>query len=74
MEKTTEARRPHPNCWGPGGHICQRPSGRSCIDCGAPAGTLWGSYWCPDCDVKRLSKIGKALDGVAASFAGREQP
>jgi hypothetical protein len=47
----------HPNCWGPDGHVCQQPSGRDCIDCGQAAGTLWGPYWCPDCDVKRLDKL-----------------
>lgn len=51
----------HPKCWGPDGHVCQQPSGRACIDCGKPAGTFWGPYWCPDCDVKRLDGISAYL-------------
>jgi hypothetical protein len=58
----------HPKCHGPQGHVCQEPSGRDCIDCGKAAGTLWGPYWCPDCDVKRLDKISASLHGIAASI------
>ena len=57
--------RSHPDCWGPQGHVCQQPSGRTCIDCDQPAGTLWGPYWCPDCDVKRLDKISASLKQIA---------
>ena len=60
--------RSHPKCWGPDGHMCQQPSGRDCIDCGKPAGTLWGPYWCPDCDVKRLDKISANLDSILADM------
>lgn len=38
----TDQTRSHPMCWR-GDHYehdCARPSGRTCIDCGAPAGTL----------------------------------
>ena len=56
----------HPNCGGPKGHICRVLSGRACLDCGQPAGTLWGPYWCPDCDVKRLDRIGASLDSLAS--------
>ena len=55
----------HPNCHGPRGHVCQEPSGRQCIDCGEPAGTLWGPLWCPDCDVKRLNGISRSLRELA---------
>ena len=58
--------RSHPNCWGPEGHVCQQPSGRTCLDCDQPAGTLWGPYWCPDCDVKRLDRISASLESLAA--------
>lgn len=37
----TDQTRSHPMCWR-GDHYehdCARPSGRTCIDCGAPAGT-----------------------------------
>lgn len=45
-------------------HRCQKPSGRECYNCGAPAGTLWGPYWCPDCDVERLVRITESLDEI----------
>lgn len=54
----------HPNCRGAEGHVCQRPSGQRCVDCGAPAGTLWGPHWCPDCDMTRLDRILIALHGL----------
>lgn len=65
----TPKRRSHPNCWGPQGHVCQEPSGRGCIDCGQPAGTLWGPYWCPDCDAKRLDRIRASLESIAAGVS-----
>lgn len=63
----------HPQCWGPGGHVCQVPSGRDCIDCGQPAGTAWGPYWCPDCDVKRLDKISANLESIQAELSGQRK-
>ena len=58
------ADRSHPNCWTGDHyqHACHQPSGRPCVDCGAPAGTPWGPYWCPDCDVKRLDRITAQLE------------
>jgi Zn finger protein HypA/HybF involved in hydrogenase expression len=64
----------HPKCWGPDGHVCQKPSGRKCIDCGQPAGTDWGPYWCPDCDVKRLDKISDNLESIVAALSGVGKP
>ena len=57
----------HPNCWTGDHyqHACHQPSGRPCVDCGAPAGTPWGPYWCPDCDVKRLDRITAQLEWLA---------
>lgn len=52
----------HPICNPTNGHQCHRPSGRPCVDCGRPAGTLWTPVWCPDCDARRL-------DNVSAGFA-----
>lgn len=62
--------RSHPQCWRSDHyeHTCQRPSGRACIDCGAPAGTRWGPYWCPDCDVVRLDRISDQFEQIAAEF------
>ena len=59
--------RSHPMCWQDDHyeHECARPSGRTCIDCGAPAGTPWGPYWCPACDVERLDRITAQLEDLA---------
>jgi hypothetical protein len=64
---TGEARRSHPKCWTGTeySHDCHEPSGRACIDCGASAGTPWGPYWCPPCDVARLDRIGASLAEIA---------
>ena len=61
---------PHPRCWR-GDHYehteCVKPSGRACVDCGEPAGTLWGPMWCPDCDVKRLARISASFAEIEAA-------
>jgi hypothetical protein len=57
----------HPNCTN--GHVCQVPSGRKCVDCGEPAGTKWGPYWCPDCDKKRLDRVTANLDSIMGGLA-----
>jgi len=62
----------HPNCRSEG-HVCQQPSGHDCIDWGKPAGTLWGPYWCPDCDVKRLDKISANLESIASDLSRRNR-
>ena len=58
--------RSHPDCWTGEryAHTCARPSGRQCLDCGAPAGTRWGPGWCPDCDVRRLDRITDQFDEI----------
>ena len=63
--------RSHPMCWKDGRyeHVeCRRPTGRTCIDCGKEAGTAWGPYWCPDCDVLRLDRIDTALEQAIESM------
>lgn len=54
----------HPKCVD--GHVCQEPSGRTCIEsgCNEAAGTRWGPYWCPDHDRERLDRIGASLDRI----------
>lgn len=37
------------------------PSGKACVECGKPAGTPWGPYFCPDCDDVRLARIDKGM-------------
>ena len=65
------ASRSHPECW-QGDHYehsCHEPSGRSCVECGAPAGTPWGPYFCPECDVVRLDRIEANLLALGANEA-----
>ena len=40
-------------------------TGKPCIECGAPAGTYWGKYWCFDCNVRRINRIDKELRKIA---------
>jgi hypothetical protein len=60
----------HRTCMVEGKHVCQEPSGRTCVEsgCDQDAGTWWGPYWCPDCDKERLDRISSLLDEIAASF------
>lgn len=60
----------HPNCTD--GHVCQKPSGRICIEdgCNEPAGTLWGPYWCPDHDRERLDRIDGQLQDLKRQIGG----
>ena len=62
-------RRSHPNCWTGQGyeHTCHVPSGRTCLDCDQPAGTPWGPYWCPPCDVVRLDRVSAGMDEIASA-------
>jgi hypothetical protein len=64
--------RSHPQCWTGHGyrHTCQRPSGQTCVEagCDQPAGTRWGPYWCPDCDVERLDRIMASLEAIAGQL------
>jgi hypothetical protein len=48
------------------------PSGRSCVDCGKPAGTPWGPYWCPDCDDRRMARIDASLKQLGERFRAAE--
>ncbi len=66
-------RRPHRDCWTGDGyeHDCHKPSGRTCLDCDQPAGTPWGPYWCPPCDVIRLDRISTSLGSMLADLNGR---
>lgn len=63
----------HPNCHGPEGHVCAKPSGRACYEqpCPEPAGTLWGPYWCPAHDEERLDGISRNLEDIKADMEAR---
>jgi hypothetical protein len=60
----------HQKCRDAGEHICQRPSGRTCIEegCDQPAGTLWGPLWCPEHDQERLDRIGRQMSEILEAF------
>lgn len=60
----------HPHCHGPDGHVCQKRSGRTCIEsgCGKAAGTIWGPLWCPEHDRQRLDRISAGLNDLAQRF------
>lgn len=44
-------------------------TGKKCIEtgCDNPAGTAWSPYWCFECNVKRINKISKQLNGLISS-------
>jgi hypothetical protein len=56
----------HNLCENGGRHVCQRPSGRTCVEdgCDQEAGTLWGPYWCPEHDKERLDRVSSSLDKI----------
>lgn len=60
----------HPKCHTPAGHVCQKPSGRKCIerDCEEAAGTAWGPMWCPAHDEERLDRITGQLEAIVQDF------
>ena len=66
--------RAHPNCHGPDGHVCQKPSGVRCVEagCNEPAGTLWGDLWCPAHDMERLDRVSAGLESAMAQFKAPE--
>jgi len=37
-------------------------SGKKCAVCGKPAGTAWGPFFCPPCDIERKAGIEKSLE------------
>jgi hypothetical protein len=56
----------HPECQSESGHVCQEPSGRTCVEsgCSEPAGTSWGPLWCPVHDQERLDRITRNLEAI----------
>lgn len=62
----------HGACYIAGKHICHQPSGYKCTHCGAPAGTWWGRYWCPDCDSMRLAALKKQFFEFQAALRGEQ--
>ena len=69
MIDPTPAGTSHQMCQDAGRHVCQKPSGRTCIepDCSKDAGTRWGPYWCPDCDKRRLDRISASMETLLAT-------
>lgn len=62
----------HRQCVEAGHHVCQRPSGRACVEqgCSEPAGTRWGPLWCPQHDQERLDRITASLENISAMLKG----
>lgn len=60
----------HPQCREAGEHVCQQPSGRTCIEdgCEQAAGTFWGPLWCPDHDQERIDRIDSQMREIARSL------
>ena len=60
----------HRRCREVGEHVCQKPSGRVCIEpgCDQKAGTLWGPLWCPEHDQERLDRVSRQMQEIARSF------
>jgi hypothetical protein len=60
----------HQQCRDAGKHVCQEPSGKTCIEpgCESPAGTWWGPLWCPDCDQARLDAISAQFEALRGAF------
>lgn len=38
------------------------------MDCGKPAGTPWGPYFCAECDDKRMERIDRGFAEIGKSF------
>ena len=60
----------HAKCQTSRGHICQEPSGRTCVEpgCDEPAGTWWGPLWCPEHDKERLDRCTAGLEAALAAL------
>jgi hypothetical protein len=39
------------------GNSAKFRTGKTCIDCDQPAGTLWSPLWCVECNIKRIDRI-----------------
>lgn len=65
----------HQQCTEAGEHVCQEPSGRTCVEhgCDQAAGTWWGPLWCPGHDKERLDRVSAGFDRIEQELgeAGR---
>ena len=43
-------------------------TGKPCIEagCDKPAGTAWSTFWCFECNVKRIDRITRNLEALAS--------
>jgi hypothetical protein len=64
----------HEQCVAADKHICQKPSGRQCIEdeCTEAAGTWWGPYWCPEHDKQRLDRISLQLENLLGHLENKK--
>lgn len=49
-------------------------SGEKCVECGKPAGTAWGPYFCPPCDIARKERISRQLEALCSPNTEASQP
>ncbi len=61
----------HLKCQTERGHVCQQPSGRTCVEhgCDEAAGTSWGPMWCPQHDQERLDRLRSSWRDLEATAA-----
>lgn len=52
------------------GNSAKYLTGKRCIECGKPAGTKWGKFWCFDCNVKRIKRIDKQFSDLSKDYNG----
>jgi hypothetical protein len=71
-EHLGQSARSHQQCIDAGEHVCQMPSGRTCIEdgCEKAAGTRWGPLWCAEHDQERMDRISGQMAEIQASFRG----
>lgn len=51
------------------GNSSKYHTGKKCINgCGRPAGTAWSPYWCFECNVERMRRIGNQLRDAIERF------
>lgn len=53
------------------GNSPEHHTGKPCIEgCGRPAGTHWSPHWCFQCNVERMDRINRNLEGIIERMGG----
>ena len=51
------------------GNSTEFHTGKRCIEgCGRPAGTYWSRFWCFECNVKRMRRVGGEIEQLCLDF------